>query len=323
MTKLKALLILSTVSSTVGLSLVSGDMASAGATTSDNIEIVSLHRYAVKGLNFDALPAVEFPERGATFPDDRRFALLWDDGRDFQPREWMHKENFLCAFTAPQLLSRLESSYEIIADESQESTERRLIIRDRKSQKVLLPPTDLSNEGGRRALASFLSDYSGRKVQCVTNCPPSLKVHNFQFGNTSSGVKKNQGDTRTIHIINQNTIDDVQSKLQLDLLHATRFRPNIVLRGPPAWSEFEWVNDQRELQVVHSNNPTTNPLRLRMIQRTVRCDGVSVDPLDPETILDIPQLLAKHFPEHGPYLGVYATVENPGSLSVGNQLQLV
>ena len=45
-----------------------------------------------------------------------------------------------------------------------------------------------------------------------------------------------------------------------------------------------------------------------------------MDPLDPDTVLDIPKLLAKYFPEHGPYLGVYAVIDDPGVLSIGDKI---
>ena len=38
---------------------------------------------------------------------------------------------------------------------------------------------------------------------------------------------------------------------------------------------------------------------------------MGVDPLHPDLgTLDIPNLLTKHFPKHGPYLGVYAVVDD-------------
>lgn len=64
---------------------------------------------------------------------------------------------------------------------------------------------------------------------------------------------------------------------------------------------------------------------LRVINKTVRCHGVSVDPNDDDAntmILDIPKLLSKHFPQHGPYLGVYCTLERPGELWVGDSLSI-
>ena len=57
--------------------------------------------------------------------------------------------------------------------------------------------------------------------------------------------------------------------------------------------------------------------------RTVRCDGISVDPLNRSEILNIPNLLSKHFPEHGPYLGVYALVDTPGIIDIGDTLTII
>ena len=63
-------------------------------------------------------------------------------------------------------------------------------------------------------------------------------------------------------------------------------------------------------------------MKLKILNKTVRCDGVSVDPLDPEAVLDIPKLLTQNFPEHGPYLGVYAVIEDPGVISLGDTVAL-
>ena len=61
---------------------------------------------------------------------------------------------------------------------------------------------------------------------------------------------------------------------------------------------------------------------LRVIKRTVRCEGVNVDARHGSGAadLDIPGLLAKHFPQHGPYLGVYAQVTGAGVVRVGDEL---
>ena len=63
---------------------------------------------------------------------------------------------------------------------------------------------------------------------------------------------------------------------------------------------------------------------LRVISRTVRCEGMNVDARHGtgEIDLDVPGLLSKHFPEHGPYLGVYAQVVASGRVSVGDAVTL-
>jgi hypothetical protein len=84
-------------------------------------------------------------------------------------------------------------------------------------------------------------------------------------------------------------------------LHPDRFRPNLIIGGGlPAWEEFRWVG--REVRLGEAT--------LRVISRTVRCEGINADARHGsfEADVGIPGLLDKHFPEHGPYLGVYAQV---------------
>ena len=119
-----------------------------------------------------------------------------------------------------------------------------------------------------------------------------------------------------------------------------RFRPNIVIDGLDPWEEFNWVG--RSLRVVpHGSNKDLSSgdtdkipqIIVRVLTRTVRCEGVGIDPLDPSMEkLDIPKLLSKNYPQHGPYLGVYASLEVIGGdekfgsgelLSVGDTLELL
>lgn len=117
------------------------------------------------------------------------------------------------------------------------------------------------------------------------------------------------------------------------VFHNTRTQPNLVINGPPAFAEFDWVKRQQSLVTPNGTGS------LRALSRTVRCRGISIDPLDiesdssamtrngvdgdPYKELDLPALLAKHFPQHGPYLGIYASLEKaPCSICLGDELQL-
>jgi uncharacterized protein YcbX len=294
--------------------------SSAGPDAASVMTVASLHRYAVKGLSGDRLERVQFQAAGETFPDDRRYALLLDTSRqDFQEGDWLHKENFLCAFSDPEFLAQFHSSYRIIqaaAGKEVElgNTQRLLTIKHRLTGQVLLEDIDLQEDTNRRLFSDFMSRESGKKVQCITSS--STTKHTHQFGNTSSGYKQRK-DTRTVHIINQSTIDDLSETLQLPSLHATRFRPNIVLHGAPAWAEFDWVGKK---QLVEQESGLT----LTVISKTVRCKGVSIDPDEypNAACLDVPRLLTQHYPQYGPYLGVYAVVDVPGSMRIGSEFTL-
>lgn len=156
--------------------------------------------------------------------------------------------------------------------------------------------------------------------------------HSHQFGNTSSGIKNNDGDTRTINIINENTVKEVSKAIYGEeadeYLSSTRFRPNVIVDNLKPWDEFDLIG--KTIEVVPTSKSESPSLRFRIVSRTVRCAGVGVDPLCPELgTIDIPNLLAKHFPQHGPYLGVYAVVEKEqagncgGKISVGDTFRIV
>ena len=299
-----------------------------GMTTSNNdaaaITIKGLYRHPVKGLSADELDSVTV-QAMESFPDDRRFALLKQDKEKFDESnpEWIHKSNFLCAFSAPQLMAKYKAHYHLkLAEASSSSvdvlslalpndevmtgsssTKRLLSLYERETNEKLLDSVDLSTEGGRQVLADLFSDLSGESLSCVT-------ADNFQFGNTSSGVKK-KGNTRTIHIINAATVREFSKAIGVEL-NPTRFRPNIVIDNLQPWEEFNWVG--QSIQCGEA-------CRMDVLSRTVRCDAVSVDPLVfPDDILDIPPLLVKYFPEHGPYLGIYCHIEKGGIIKVGDSI---
>ena len=378
----------------------SGKKAAATASAT----ITGLYRYAVKGLNGDSLDRVIISKPYDTFPDDRRFALLYEHTKNDadkwysknnknnnnntnnsnqqqqQPAEWLHKENFLCTFTNPELMATLDTNYYCCTSSSQPSQEVQLLlptsndhhrqqeessyihqqqkrlleIKDRATGNLLWGPQDLSTETGRLSLGDFFSQYQQQQqqsnnnnknhpkvVRCITADPQSVQ-QTFQFGNTSSNWKQ-RNDTRCIHIINANTVQQIAERCNIPVLHPIRFRPNIIVGGKEEdntngggggnggwepWSEFDWIG--KRLQVTtKSSLPFTTPMTLRIISKTVRCNGVSIDPTMEyrhsrhPTKLDIPKLLTQHFPEHGPYLGVYAIIETAGALNVGDQISVI
>ena len=322
------------------------------------MHITSLHRYAVKGLSGDSIDSVTFKEGDGAFEDDRRFGLLYDDRTEYFNKdnpEWLHKDNFLCAFTAPELLATLRTEYKVDLNDGRQLLTVWTRNEDETDNSTPLLSADLASSGGRDATSTFFSELCGKKVVCVCASDVnkgnsnSKSTHTHQFGNTSSGVKNNNGDTRTIHIVNSNTVKQFSDAIQHDLkqeqkqhegngiiqLNPTRFRPNIIVDGLDPWSEFDLIG--KTIEVIPKESTSRDQehrqqqarLRFRITSRTVRCAGIGVDPLQPELgTIDIPKLLTKHFPQHGPYLGVYAVVDqvegfNCGQLCVGDTFRVV
>ena len=313
--------------------------------SSESMRVTSLARYPIKGMGPTQLTSVSIRDPGETFPDDRRFALLKKERAskkefDAENPEWMHKENFLCAFSAPELMAKYACEYSIVGsgadvvshgepfddvnvdgNNNAEDTKRLLTIWERdddgKSKKetsdAVLGPIDLAQDSGRSELASFFSSISSEEVLCIA---ADSKQHTHQFGNTRSGLKA-RGDTRTVHIINAETVKQFSDAIGCPL-NPSRFRPNIIVDGLEPWAEFDLVGKS-----IAVGSKSGEELILDIVSTTVRCEGVGVDPLDNSAgVLPIPALLSKHFPQHGPYLGVYAVIREGGRLSIGDTLCL-
>ena len=108
-------------------------------------------------------------------------------------------------------------------------------------------------------------------------------------------------------------VDPTQVSRELGMvLDPARFRANIVVEGLPAWAEFDWVTQGHPIRIGTAS--------LDVISRTVRCDGVNVDLATGKRDCDLPALLTKHFPQHGPYLGVYAQVVEGGRMECGDEV---
>lgn len=314
----------------------------------ESMKVTSLTRYPVKGLGPSSLDSVHI-QASETFPDDRRFALLktaWADEFNSDEPDWIHKEKFVCAFTDPELLSRYECQYRIVGsngrswgepwddldggdDQSDENnlspcarTRRVLTLWERDneinsgrhfSSPPVLGPVDLASELGQDDATKFFSKISGQDVVCVTADPSAEQglPHTHQFGNTRSGIKA-RGDTRTVHLVNAATVRQFSEAIGSPL-SPSRFRPNIVVDNLEPWAEFGMVGKTISLE--------GGSLVLQVISTTVRCEGVGIDPQNPTSgKLDIPKLLVKHFPERGPFFGVYAQIRQGGTLKVGDTL---
>ena len=283
-----------------------------------------LWRYAVKGLDRDELSAVELGEKNCTLPSDRRYALKYADSDPFDPcaPAWLHKKNFLCAFTAGPALGAYTTAYDDATDE--------LTVKARDTG-ALVMRARLTCPAGIAHVEEFFSSVTRRDVRLVEGSGGAARPHHF--GNTPCGYKKGSGDPRVLHILNSATVAAVEAAARAAghnaQLHAARFRPNIVLTGLPAWEEFAWVG--RRVQIGGA--------KFRVLSRTVRCEATNSDPWHPggpeaassgssssspspspvwAAGKGVPELIQRLFPEHGPYLGVYAQVVGAGTVEVGD-----
>lgn len=93
---------------------------------------------------------------------------------------------------------------------------------------------------------------------------------------------------------------------------ARRFRPNFLLQGCSVHEEDRWLGTAIAI------GPE---LRLRVVSPDPRCAITTVDPDTGQRDFDTPRLLLTYRPgTRAPYFGVYAVVESPGAVSLGDSV---
>ncbi len=117
-------------------------------------------------------------------------------------------------------------------------------------------------------------------------------------------------DAGALHILTTSSLEWLEARLG-GPVHTARFRPNLVVRTPdaPAHVEDGWVG--RRLRVGHAILEVTEPTE-RCVMVTMPQPGLPSD----ERVL---RLLAQ---EHDACLGVYASVVVPGTMGVGDEVEV-
>eukprot|EP00656_Telonema_subtile_P035885 TRINITY_DN39836_c0_g1_i1.p1 TRINITY_DN39836_c0_g1~~TRINITY_DN39836_c0_g1_i1.p1 ORF type:complete len:310 (-),score=49.47 TRINITY_DN39836_c0_g1_i1:56-985(-) len=280
--------------------------------------VVSLFTCPIKGLDFTDQPleSVEL-QPGLGLPDDRRYALKKKEGTfDPEQPEWKHKLEYACMASEGPALGRLRASWKL------GGSELTLWVKGGGDSPVL--SCSLEQLSGRSKVEEFFRcNLDDPEIQLVTaspnaQLPATVKAANeakaqmvaHHFSNTAP-----VDGMQMIHIVNLATVRSLAEAAGIEI-DWRRFRPNIVVDGFPAWREFSWVGHEISL----------GSARLRVTKRTVRCVATTVNPVTAQQDCDPVHLLQKHFPEHGPFLGVYAVVVAGGTVSTGDEvmhLQLV
>ena len=125
-------------------------------------------------------------------------------------------------------------------------------------------------------------------------------------------------DEYPISALSQGSIDLLQRVAggvpgRVPAFDALRFRPNFLLAGCGPHDEDYWVGGV--IAVGHR-------VRLRVTALDPRCAVTAVDPAAGRRDFDTPRLLRAYRPSgRAPYFGVYAVVESPGLVSVGDAVE--
>ena len=260
-------------------------------------KVLQLYTHPVKGLTPKALSQVELIA-GHGIQGDRAFALMYSSTTDNNSPvvPWMKKQNFAMQCDWPGLAA-LDCHYE-------PSTE--ILTVKRRGTKLLVAPTNTSD--GRQCIGAFFTGYLAAIYPSQSAKHPNRAPLRLVGGVGTTRYP----DREPVHLslVSQATLDQISETVG-KLVDVRRFRPNIVLEGIPAWSEFCWVGHQ--MQIGTAQLEITAPIN--------RCLNIDVNPDTGERDIPLFSLLQKHF-EHK-QTGVLAKVTSNGTATVGDIVEVL
>ena len=122
-------------------------------------------------------------------------------------------------------------------------------------------------------------------------------------------------DEYPLSLLSQASIDLLGRRTEGAMeFEARRFRPNLLLDGCSPHEEDSWLGG------VVAVGPE---VRLRVVAPDPRCAITTIDPETGQRDFDIPRFLLTYRPAaRAPYFGVYAIVDTPGAITVGDAVGL-
>ncbi len=120
-------------------------------------------------------------------------------------------------------------------------------------------------------------------------------------------------DEYPVSILSGSSVDMLSHHASLETgLDHRRFRPNFLLQGCDPHQEDGWIGQRVAIG---------DELVLRVVAPDPRCAITTLDPDTGTPDLDTPAAILSYRPSAGPaYFGVYATVEQPGKVALGDSL---
>jgi hypothetical protein len=252
------------------------------------LRIASIHRYPVKGLSPERLPAADLVA-GAFFPGDRLYAVE-NGASGFDPAqpEFQPKFKFLMLMRNGSL-ARLRTRY---IDET-----TTLVIEEGGREAAR---GDLSTPEGRAAIEAFFRSFAADELRGE---PRVLAApEGFRFTDSLKGH---------LSIINLASVQALEEMFGVPV-DPLRFRGNLHVEGLEPWAELDLVG-----RVIEG----PGGLRLEVVKRIQRCAATDVDPGTGLRDLAIPPTLMRRFGHMD--CGIYCKVLAGGRITEGAHLTLV
>ena len=255
------------------------------------MRVAELNRHPVKGLSPEALIKVEL-ETGGYFPGDRLYAI--ENGPSgFDPDNPTHLLTHL-----PKMKFLMLMKQGRLAALSTKFDDRSTLLTISLGGRERIQAR-LADESGREAVAAFLADYCKGELRGPPKVIVAPRAYRFTDSLRSGFVS----------LINVASLADLSKTLGRPV-EAARFRANVVVEGPSAWNENDWVG-----KILAGPG-----VRLRVLKRIERCAATNVEPGTGDRNLDLVRTMAKVYGHID--CGVYAETIEGGTLACGDILSV-
>ncbi len=237
------------------------------------IRVKQLFIHPIKGLS--PLPQQSvYLKAGHGIPGDRAFALMYnqDASETISSSEvpWMKKQNFAMQNDWHSLAALL-CAYD--------ATTGMLSV---KRKGVELLRSDINSFTGRDRISTFFTGYIAASYPSQAAKQPNRIP--LQLVGDYNKTRYPDRETADISLVSQATIDNL-CELASKPIDVRRFRPNIVVEGIPAWSEFDWVGQQIQI----------GDATIEITARINRCLNIDVNPETGERDINLLSLVQKQF----------------------------
>lgn len=247
--------------------------------------LAEICRYAVKGLNGEALESAELAP-GEGIPHDRRFALAHAASQfDRGNPAWMPKHNFL-QLKRDERLALLDSHFD---PDSGVLT----ILRDGRQ----VARGDITQLLGRALVEQFLQAF----------IPPGPRGNPHIVEVPGQMLTDNRD--KYVSILNLASVHDIE-RVARGPVNPRRFRCNLHLDGLAPWQEMSWIGKEIAIGGV----------RLQVVEEIGRCAATEVDPQSGERNLPLMNILQQGFGHTD--CGVFARVTGGGRIARGDAVTL-
>ncbi|WP_404331933.1 MOSC domain-containing protein [Mesobacillus maritimus] len=263
-------------------------------------KVASIWRYPVKSMMGEELNACEITEQGLL--GDRAYGIIDNQTGKLanakNPQKWPNMFQYRANFIDPPQKDDAIPQVRITFPDG-----RSISSTDEDKNELL------SNSFNRDV---HLSTASSKDVQFEGYIPEEIEeLDNKGTIFTRTSPKDTFFDIDMVHILTTSTINYLKRLAPESRIEARRFRPNIIIEVPDteAFIENDWVG----------KTLTIGSVQLKISQETKRCVMTTlaqgVLPKDPNVLRTIVRKNAGSF-------GVYASVVKPGTVSIGDRIDI-